>query len=54
MTPSDRVIPVPRRGWRFLRRVLVVYSADRGIIVTGYQVTGRQAAAIPEDAQWLK
>jgi hypothetical protein len=34
--------------------LLVVYSGDRGIILTGYQIAGIQAVAIPEDARWLR
>lgn len=54
VSPSEAVVPPPRRGPRFLPLLLVVYSADRGIIVTGYRVSDLQAVAFPEDLQWLR
>jgi hypothetical protein len=32
---------------------LAVYSADRGIILSGYQISGLETAGIPESVQWL-
>ena len=54
LTPTDLVVPTQRRGLRPLRDLLVVYSADRGIIVSGYQCSGLQTVGIPEDALWLR
>jgi hypothetical protein len=34
--------------------VLVVYSADRGMIRTGYQFSSLQAVDIPVEVQWLR
>jgi len=34
--------------------VFVIYAADRGRIVSGYQASGVEAIAIPDDVQWLK
>lgn len=34
--------------------LLVIYSADRGIIVTGYQFSSFAETSIPEEARWLK
>jgi len=48
------VIPGIRRGELQLAYLLIVYSADRGIIVSGYQISNIGAASIPEDALWLK
>lgn len=53
LTPTDLVLPAQRRGARALPELLVIYSADRGIIVTGYQITGLETASIPEEARWL-
>lgn len=53
VTPTDQVLPRERRGPRPGQLMLVVYAADRGMIVTGYQVSGLETASVPEDAQWL-
>jgi hypothetical protein len=53
LTPSEAAVAPARRGPRFLPWLLVVYSADHGIIVTGYQASDLAVVAIPEDAQWL-
>jgi hypothetical protein len=34
--------------------LLIVFSADRGTIITGYQLSTASPSNIPEDAQWLK
>lgn len=34
--------------------LVVIYSADRGIIVTGYQASGLETVALPEDVLWLR
>lgn len=47
------IIPEARRGPRALPQLFVVYSADRGIIVSGYQVEGRETISIPGDTRWL-
>ena len=39
LTPTLVVVPPTRHGAESLPWFLVVYSADRGIIVSGYQVT---------------
>jgi len=36
------------------RQLLVIYSADRGIIVTGYQFSELPETGIPSEARWLK
>ena len=54
LTSTNRALPESRRGPRSLPELLVVYSADRGIIVTGYQVSSVVIAGIPEDARWLQ
>lgn len=53
LTPTDRAVPAERRGPTSLPDLLVVYSADRGAMLTGYQVAGPQTVAILKDARWL-
>jgi hypothetical protein len=43
-----------RRGTDSLPWLLVVFSADRGTIVTGYQVSSDPPNNIPEDGLWLR
>ena len=50
---AENPVPMRRRGARALPWIYVVYSADRGIILSGYQVRSLQSVSIPEDAQWL-
>jgi hypothetical protein len=47
-------IPHTRRGTDSLPWLLVVFSADRGTIVTGYQVSSEHPDNIPEDVPWLR
>ena len=53
-TLSPNTIPITRRGMGSLPFVFVIYAADRGRIVSGYQASGVEAIAIPDDVQWLK
>ncbi len=54
LSRTDDVLPPARRGIGWLPWLLVLYSADRGTIVSGYQVSGLETASIPEDALWLR
>lgn len=54
LAPTDLAVPTARRAAETLPEVLVVYSADRGIILSGYQVTGLAETGVPEDALWLR
>lgn len=54
ITPTDLVISAARRGPRSLPAVLVIYAADRGIIVSGYQFSSLETVRIPEEARWLR
>jgi hypothetical protein len=47
-------LPPERRGSNALAWLYVVYSADRGTIVSGYQASGLGEIDIPEGARWLK
>lgn len=54
VAPTDEVIPPERQGWRPFPQLMVVYSADRGMIVTGYQFSDLAQTGIPAEAQWLR
>ena len=51
---TRRIVPSERRGTNSLPLLFVLYSADRGIIVTGYQCSGIGRLNLPEDVRWLK
>ncbi|MGI8856877.1 MAG: hypothetical protein ACR2JW_14095 [Thermomicrobiales bacterium] len=51
---APNTMPITRRGIGSLPFVFIIYSADRGRIVSGYQASGVDTISIPEDAQWLK
>ena len=53
VTPTAMVIPSSRRGEQSLPLLLVVYSADRGMIISGYQVSTIEQTGIPREARWL-
>ncbi len=53
LTPTDHAVAAMRRGPRSVEELWVVYSADRGIILTGYQVSSRDEVSIPKDTRWL-
>jgi hypothetical protein len=53
-TPTADVVPANRRGEEWQPNVLVVYSADRGMIRTGYQFSSLQAVDVPVEVQWLR
>jgi hypothetical protein len=48
------VVPGDRRGPKALPLLFVVYAADRGTIVSGYQVSGESAIRLGGDARWLR
>lgn len=54
ITPTERVVPRERLGPLALPNLLVIFSANRGMIVTGYQYSSIEAIGIPKEAQWLK
>lgn len=53
IVPTRAVVPAHRLGPSPLPSLLVVYAADRDIIVTGYQFSSSEEISIPEDARWL-
>lgn len=48
------VVSPERLGPGTLPWLIVVYSADRGILVSGYQFSSFATVSIPEDALWLR
>lgn len=54
VTPTDDVVPVTRRGSRALANLLVIYAADRGTIISGYQFSALDKIGIPQEARWLR
>jgi hypothetical protein len=48
------IVPPERRGSDTLPLLLVVYSAEDSVIVTGYQFSSWEAVNMPEDALWLR
>ena len=53
-TPIARIIVPARQGARPLPKLLVIYSADHGMIVTGYQFSRLEEIGIPQEARWLR
>lgn len=51
---TANIIPDSRRGQDSLPLLFVAYSADRGIIVSGYQASILGEISIPKRARWLK
>lgn len=54
LTPTSAAIPAARRAPGSHPELLVAYSADRGIILSGYQVSDLARTGIPEETTWLK
>ncbi|MBA2596716.1 MAG: hypothetical protein H0V00_08855 [Chloroflexia bacterium] len=54
LTSTIHAVSAINRGLRSLPQLWVVFSADRGIIVTGYQVSAPGAVSIPKDTRWLQ
>ncbi len=51
---TEDAVPVRRRGPDWLPHLLVVYSADRGMIVSGYQFSNLSAIRVPGTGRWLE
>ena len=54
LTPTADAVRNARRAASSLPEVLVVYAADRGMIITGYQVSSSSQTGIPAEARWLR
>ncbi len=53
LSPTVAVIPPSHRGAGTLPLLLVVYSVDRGMIISEYQVSTIEQTGIPQEARWL-
>jgi hypothetical protein len=54
LTPTAVVVPTIRLGTDPKPHLLVVYSADRGTLITGYQFSALEEVSIPQEARWLR
>ena len=54
LTPTSTAVPTAGRTLASLPEMLVIYSADRGIILSGYQASRLEATGVPQEARWLK
>jgi hypothetical protein len=52
LTPN--ALPESRCGAKPEAFIFVVYSADRGTITTGYQVSGIETINLPDRVRWLR
>jgi hypothetical protein len=52
VAPTEYAVRFDSRGTNWEPQLVVVYSVDRGIIVTGYQFSTLDKVAIPETARW--
>ncbi|CAA9574428.1 MAG: hypothetical protein AVDCRST_MAG18-2375 [uncultured Thermomicrobiales bacterium] len=53
IVPTASVLTPTQLGLGALPFLLVIYSVDRGIIVSGYQIFALGQAGIPREARWL-
>lgn len=51
---AARILPTDRPGSKPAPQMIVIYSADRGTIIPGYQFSTPGVAGIPPEARWLK
>jgi hypothetical protein len=51
---SGRSLPSEWPGVARFPFLVVVYSADRGTIVSGYLASGMETISLPEGARWLR
>lgn len=54
LTPARDVLSPGELGIDALPLLLVVYSADRGTIINGYQASDLTLVRIPGDGRWLR
>jgi len=54
IVPTKRVLDSRQMGPGALPNLLVVYRADRGMLISGYQFSSMDNVRIPKDAVWLK
>ncbi len=53
LAPVDRVLPAVRLSEGAHATLAVVYAADRGIVISGYQFSSLEKLALPERVLWL-
>jgi hypothetical protein len=53
ITPATDVLPSDRLGVRHVSNMLVVYSVDRGVLISGYQFSDLSKTGIPEEVTWI-
>lgn len=51
---ADNEVPEERLGANAEPFIWVVYSADRGMLITGYQVSGLETVRLGEKVRWLR
>jgi hypothetical protein len=54
ISSTDQVAPPGHWGPSWLPNLLVIYSADHGMMLSGYQFSDLVAVGIPEEARWLR
>lgn len=54
ITPTELVVPLERLGPRPESQILVLYAAERGIIISGYQISTLDQTGVPREARWLR
>jgi hypothetical protein len=54
VTPTADAVPLERRTLKSLPDLLVIYSANWGTILSGYQISGVERTGIPQEAKWLR
>jgi hypothetical protein len=53
VTQTDTIVPPNDRGPGSFPLLAVISSADRGILLSGYQASSLDTLGIPQDARWL-
>jgi hypothetical protein len=51
---ANNPVPDDRRGAWPEALMFVLYGADSGVIITGYQASGMEAIDFPENVRWLR
>ncbi|MGI8553442.1 MAG: hypothetical protein ACR2PL_22060 [Dehalococcoidia bacterium] len=51
---SPSVVPFRRRGAQALPWLVIVFAADRGVIISAYQTGAVSNVSLSEEVQWLR
>jgi hypothetical protein len=54
VVPTARILPPERCGDRPEHSIVVIYSTDRGRIISGYRYSTLAVTGIPQEARWLR